>query len=465
MLLLVGACVCRCFGAPAEPRAPAVAGLDALDIMRRVAEVTAVWTRPAPANLSYWSVYGASESDGKRKRVHYVRYKHPHRLAVWSFTNGGLCPVIVATDEHSARFLDERNPHQRRVGRELALSYLRGTWLDLALDPVCAHPERFRLRAAGRAQASGREATVIEVEGEGLMEHVGLGADHRQCSAMARKLLLHVDATRFVPLEMEVWDGEGLHATWTFSDYVSVGGCLAPRLVVWRIAKRKETFGHTWEFRFRFQTIGDAVWLLKRGENVHGGKAVRYLELHGTSLEPIPDWEFIERAELHKLTGDQIRQARREMGEEARRINCASHLKNFALSSRMYSGDHDGRFPDDLLGLYAGDYLRSFQMWTCPATDTKPASSLAELRSGEHCDYLYFGGGVTEECMGHDPAKTVLGCDRPGNHRGFLNVWFANGRVKGYSGESIEEIVLDNGLFLPGHTLEPRPVSRPPGKP
>ena len=87
-----------------------------------------------------------------------------------------------------------------------------------------------------------------------MVEHVGLGADHRQCSAMARKLLLHVDATRFVPLEMEVWDGEGLHATWTFSDYVSVGGCLAPRLVVWRIAKRKETFGHTWEFRFRFQT-------------------------------------------------------------------------------------------------------------------------------------------------------------------------------------------------------------------
>lgn len=137
--------------------------------------------------------------------------------------------------------------------------------------------------------------------------------------------------------------------------------------------------------------------------------------------------------------------------EKARRINCASCMKNLGLSSRMYSGDFDEHFPPDLAALIRQDYLTTLKLYTCPSTDTRPAESFEEFQTGGHCDYLYFGKGLTEGCMGHDPDRTILGCDKPGNHRGYFTVWFATGRVRGYAGKSIEEIADQNGLFLPGY--------------
>lgn len=139
--------------------------------------------------------------------------------------------------------------------------------------------------------------------------------------------------------------------------------------------------------------------------------------------------------------------------EKARRINCASHLKNFGLACRMYSGDYNEWFPDSLMRLPEQDYLTTLMLWTCPSTSTPDATHLDELRTGKHTDYLYFGAGLTEDCAGHDPTKTILGCDMSANHRGFFNVWFADGHVKGYLGRSIQEIAERNALFLPGYNL------------
>ena len=139
--------------------------------------------------------------------------------------------------------------------------------------------------------------------------------------------------------------------------------------------------------------------------------------------------------------------------EKARRINCASRLQGIALALRMYSGDNDECFPDDLSALPERRYHSTFKCYTCPSTTTVPASDLTQFRTGAHCDYLYFGKGLTEDCRGRDPGKVVILCDRPGNHKRFLTVVVTTGQRRGYEGHTIEEIVDKNGLFLPGYNM------------
>jgi len=144
---------------------------------------------------------------------------------------------------------------------------------------------------------------------------------------------------------------------------------------------------------------------------------------------------------------------RPKMRERARRINCAGNLKSLGLAVRMYSGDSDDHFPPNFSALITQDYLTTFKVYTCPSTVTQEAGSLEQFQTGEQCDYQYFGKGIAEDCRGCEPTKTILGCDKPGNHRGYFTVWFADGHVKGYLGESIEGIADQNGLFLPGYNM------------
>ena len=139
--------------------------------------------------------------------------------------------------------------------------------------------------------------------------------------------------------------------------------------------------------------------------------------------------------------------------EKARRINCYSHLNGLGLALRMYSSDHDEHFPDELSLWFVCNYHPTMICYTCPSTDTEPAPRPEAFRSDQHLDYIYFGKGLTEDCRGCDPAKTILACDKPGNHRGFFNILCAAAPTKGYQGDSIQEIADKNGLFLPGYNM------------
>ena len=142
---------------------------------------------------------------------------------------------------------------------------------------------------------------------------------------------------------------------------------------------------------------------------------------------------------------------------KARRIHCASNLKGIGLALRMYSGDWDEHFPDDLSVIMREDYLSSPASYDCPSTSTPRAPNVASLLTGGYTDYLYFGKGLTEHCMGHDPDKTIIASDRPGNHRGYVNLLFSTGRVKGYQGASVEDVASKRHLFLPGLNLSMLP--------
>ena len=139
--------------------------------------------------------------------------------------------------------------------------------------------------------------------------------------------------------------------------------------------------------------------------------------------------------------------------EDARRVSCYGNLRHLAMSALVYSGDRDGHFPPDFSALIMQGYQTALVIYTCPSTDTTAAQNFEEFQTGRHCDYVYFGKELTEDCRGYEPAKTILGCDKPGNHQEYFNVWFGDTLVKGYSGRSIEEIADENGLFLPGYNM------------
>ena len=137
--------------------------------------------------------------------------------------------------------------------------------------------------------------------------------------------------------------------------------------------------------------------------------------------------------------------------ERARRSLCAHNLRCFGVAATMYSRDY-GCFPLDLVDTTPG-YLANPGNWKCRSTQTERASSLEQLRTGKYSDYAYFGGGLPKDLWGCDPEKTILACDKLGNHKQFFNVLVATGHYVpgGFEDDSIEEIADKNGFFLPGY--------------
>ena len=139
--------------------------------------------------------------------------------------------------------------------------------------------------------------------------------------------------------------------------------------------------------------------------------------------------------------------------DKARRTQCAGNLKRGVLALHMYSSNHDEGLPDDPAALIETGYTIGLD-FTCPGVGTRPASSLKGLRSGRRSDYLFFPEGLTSKRRGRDLGRLVVGCDKPGNHGRFVNVMLADGHVKGFMGDSIEEIADREGLLLPGYNMQ-----------
>lgn len=134
--------------------------------------------------------------------------------------------------------------------------------------------------------------------------------------------------------------------------------------------------------------------------------------------------------------------------ERARRISCASNLKQIGLSLIMYAGDEDGSFPGtgsmtpvalaDFLD--AQGYLEVSDVWVCPSAGNglDPATTTAT-------DYTYDGDGLKENTA--DPTIRTLMRDAVIDNHGsaepyFINGLFADGHVEEF--ESADHLIGPN---------------------
>ncbi len=125
--------------------------------------------------------------------------------------------------------------------------------------------------------------------------------------------------------------------------------------------------------------------------------------------------------------------------EKARRISCASNLKQIGLALRMYSQDFNEKFPNSTGAeaweqLRSTGYLETVKMYTCPST-TDAITDNYEV-TAESCSYLY-AVGLTEASSvdsGVAMDDDGTGSTTAGNHAKFGNVLFVDGHVQGFAG-------------------------------
>lgn len=126
--------------------------------------------------------------------------------------------------------------------------------------------------------------------------------------------------------------------------------------------------------------------------------------------------------------------------EKARRIACASNLKQIGLSLRMYSGEHQEQF---MAGtnvtsaaaayemLRSGGYLETIKVYMCPSS----VNPLPEGGYIERTDYTY-APGLTEASSVESGVATDKGVGSNWNHNKFGNILFVDGHVAQFAGSS-----------------------------
>ena len=98
--------------------------------------------------------------------------------------------------------------------------------------------------------------------------------------------------------------------------------------------------------------------------------------------------------------------------ETAKRVVCASNLKQIGQAALLYSNDHGGQLPPDFATLLQTQDITA-EVFTCPSTATYKATGattqqvVASLLAGDHLDYAWVGAGLKNDA----PADVVLAFD------------------------------------------------------
>lgn len=139
--------------------------------------------------------------------------------------------------------------------------------------------------------------------------------------------------------------------------------------------------------------------------------------------------------------------------EKARRISCASNLKQLGLALKQYAMDYADRFPTmgsnamtagstatiplELVRKY--DYLTDYAVYTCPSTTTAKGTGTVTITLS-NCDYAFANMMMEGSSDQYGRADSAIASDRKvnpslgPNHSDFGNMLFHDGHVSGFSG-------------------------------
>ena len=109
--------------------------------------------------------------------------------------------------------------------------------------------------------------------------------------------------------------------------------------------------------------------------------------------------------------------------ERARRVSCASNMKQIGLAMIMYSGDNKGYFPPDLDHITPDDpedvddkyaFIAYGDVFFCPSTGNEATETEPYVHQAGYSDYLYFGDGLKDNHP--DVETTAIAQEKAGNH-------------------------------------------------
>jgi prepilin-type N-terminal cleavage/methylation domain-containing protein/prepilin-type processing-associated H-X9-DG protein len=119
--------------------------------------------------------------------------------------------------------------------------------------------------------------------------------------------------------------------------------------------------------------------------------------------------------------------------EKARRISCASNLKQIGLGIRMYSQEANERFPATVTSpgqafemLRSGGYLEAVTIYVCPST-----TDSITLNYMTTAAYSYgYAPGMSDASA----TDSAISRDKDTNHTKYGNMLFVDGHVSGFAG-------------------------------
>lgn len=96
--------------------------------------------------------------------------------------------------------------------------------------------------------------------------------------------------------------------------------------------------------------------------------------------------------------------------DKAQRINCVNNMKQIGLAARMWSNDHNGKFPPDFLSM--SNELSTPKILVCPSDSSKTRMMNWSEFTADNVSYEYLQPGIDERSS---PQTVVFQCPIHGN--------------------------------------------------